>query len=175
MAFDDDSTPSPDMAKVLLKSFFSVALGSSIAILAALALQHAIMAWGYPEYSERWFDAFALPHDAFEKTVRDDVDAFSLPTRFFVIAFFSNAVVAVIAGFVSARLAPAGRFGHGVIVAVLLLLNEFQDRSVQRELAPEWYRLLGEFLLPIMVLVGAGICDRLLSKNLDMSHNDPIQ
>ena len=81
------------------------------------------------------------------------VDEF--PTVLFVVAPFVLALSAFLGGHFAARLSPAAKMGHGVLIAAVLLLQSFQAILSEQSFQPQWFILLAAVIGPFAAIFGA--------------------
>jgi len=101
-------------------------------------------------------------YENWKEQLSDNTDAFMweiATSRFWAISLFLvTAALGFFSGQVVARLAPFGRFGHGVLLAVLFFVTILQSILSDEQLVPNWIMVVELGVVPVATLFGAKAC-----------------
>ncbi len=156
MKDDEEQELSPLTPNLMFRSFLAIAMGALSVVMLRVVVYFSVMAVGYPEISQNWHEALGQPTEEFEKTVRDNPQIYTLPAIFHGTVLGFEFLLALLAGVLTAMIAPAGKTGHGLVLSLLVIVTLFNEESVQRIMAPAWYQNTSPILLALTSLVTAG-------------------
>ena len=161
-----------EIGRALVKSFIAVACGVVIATLGYLLTIALIIAVFFPDHARQMARDRSQPVEKVESDKGDSDAVFvplELPTSLFAICPFIQALAAWGGGFVAARFAPAGRMGHGLLVAAVLLFNSIQMLLKEDPALPGWLISINTVVGPACALWGAAVAERFVPPG----SNDP--
>jgi hypothetical protein len=166
---------STSQASYFGRSFLIIVVAYMCYMACMFAISAIIFAVAYPDLRANW----NLPEDEFEQLKRNDPQQL-IPPSFNVAIVLVNAVCATCAGWLVARIAPFGKFGHGVFFAVVIAVSWFQLGTSDETILAKWVLLTNIIIAPISILFGASkatmhLDSELVDTDPDQVDMDPDQ
>ena len=156
-------TDQNEIGRALVKSFIAVAGGVLIATIGYMLVMGLIIVLFYPAYAKQMAGEGNIQTDMAGGEKENPVEAapkLELPDSFFAICPFAQALAAWLGGYLASRFAPAGRMGHGTLVAGVLLFHSIQLLLQEDPPLPGWLISINTVVGPACALWGAATADK---------------
>ena len=138
----------PSQASFYGRSFMIIAGGYIVYFFCLVLMSAGVYAIAFPEQGKNLF----LPPDDFEELKRTNPEQI-VPGMFQGVLVALNVICALVMGWLVPRLAPFGKFGHGVFFALVIAATWFQLGTGEDSLIEKWVLLTNIVVSPILILV----------------------
>ena len=150
-----------ELGRALIKSFVAVACGVLVATVGYMLIMGLIIVLFYPAHARQMAENPNKQTEAGKERQENAVQPkLDLPTSFFAICPAVQAITAWLGGYLAARLAPAARMGHGLLVAGVLLFNSIQLLLEDAPVLPGWLISINTIVGPACALWGATLAEK---------------